>query len=165
MTIRPAKIEDMAAVADIYNHYITETTVTFETEAVTTSDREKWFETVLRERVPHRLLVAEENARLIGFSSSVRYHERSVLHFGDDQRVYLRNGESGRGVGKPLYKELLKNLESHPELHRAYALISLPNDASLRLHKKFGFTDVGTLDEAGRKFDRYLSVKILQRDL
>ncbi len=164
MTIRPAKIEDMAAVADIYNNYINETTVTFETEAVTTSDREKWFEQ-FSENGPHRLLVAEENARLIGFSSSVRYHERAAYYTSVMTSVYLRNGESGRGVGKLLYKELLKNLESHPELHRAYALISLPNDASLRLHKKFGFTDVGTLDEAGRKFDRYLSVKILQRNL
>ena len=71
----------MAAVADIYNHYINETTVTFETEAVTTSDREKWFEQ-FSENGPHRLLVAEENARLIGFLA--------VYAITNVQRITLR---------------------------------------------------------------------------
>ncbi len=162
--IRPATVEDMAAIADIYNHYILKTTVTFETEAVSEANRRVWFQQFSGDG-PHRLLVAEEEGAIQGFAASVRFHERAAYHTSVMTSVYLRDGQTGRGLGHRLYGVLLEMLDAQKGLHRAYALVSLPNEASLKLHEKFGFSKVGVLEEAGRKFDRYLSVEILQRSL
>ena len=154
----------MAAVADIYNHYILNTTITFETEAVSEENRRTWFKQ-FSENGPHRLYLAEESGEILGFACSTRYHERAAYYTSIMSSVYLKEEHSGKGTGRKLYSFLLETLAKIPDLHRAYALISLPNEASIVLHEKLGFKKVGTLDEAGRKFGRFLSVQILEKTL
>ena len=161
---RPATVEDMAAIADIYNHYILNTTITFETEADSESNRREWFQQFSVDG-PHQLFVTQEAGTIQGFAASVRFHERAAYHTSVMTSVYLRDGQTGRGLGHQLYTTLIEAMDAQASLHRAYALISLPNEASLKLHAKFGFTETGVLEEAGQKFGRYLSVQILQRPI
>lgn len=70
----------------------------------------------------------------------------------------------GKGLGSLLYTHLFQVLERQG-LHRAMAGVTLPNDTSLALHRKFGFTEIGTEHEVGRKFDRYWDVVRLERPL
>ena len=164
LKIRTAQEKDMSAIADIYNHYIVNTTITFETDVVSKADRREWFQQ-FSEDGPYRLYLAEEAGEVLGFACSVSYHERAAYYTSVMTSVYLRNGYAGKGIGQKLYTILLDALQAQIELHRAYALISLPNDASIKLHEKFGFTEVGVLEEAARKLDRYLSVQILEKRL
>ena len=161
---RPGRLEDMAAIADIYNHYILNTTITFETEAVSEEDRHIWFQQ-FSEDGPHRILVIEEAGGIMGFATSVRYHQRAAYYPSVMTSVYVRDGHAGKGIGGGLYSDLLNSIAGHPDLHRAYALISLPNLVSIKLHEKLGFKKVGMLNEAGRKFDRFISVQIMEKAL
>ena len=71
---------------------------------------------------------------------------------------------TGRGIGTILYKVLFDALRNE-DIHRVMAGITLPNDASVKIHRRFGFTDVGVFTESGRKFDRYWDVVWMQRPL
>jgi len=71
--------------------------------------------------------------------------------------IYLQQGALGRGVGGELYRELLARVRELP-VHLALSLIALPNDASVALHERLGFTFVGTFTEVGRKFDQWIDV-------
>jgi phosphinothricin acetyltransferase len=76
--------------------------------------------------------------------------------------IYLKPNTQGRGLGKILYSELFKRLEVE-DVHRAYAGITLPNDASRIIHQKFGFTSAGLYREVGRKFDQYWDVEQFEK--
>lgn len=78
--------------------------------------------------------------------------------------VYLAPDAGGRGIGTLLYKALFAALAGE-DLHRAYAGIAQPNEASTRLHERFGFRYVGTYREVGRKFGRYWDVAWYEKDL
>jgi len=71
---------------------------------------------------------------------------------------------TGRGIGTILYKVLFDALRNE-DIHRIMAGITLPNDASVKIHRRFGFTEVGVFSECGRKFDRYWDVVWMQRPL
>jgi len=70
----------------------------------------------------------------------------------------------GSGLGSRLYGALLKEVEARG-FHRCYAVVSLPNDVSLALHRKLGFVEVGVLDEVGFKDGRYISTMLLELKL
>jgi phosphinothricin acetyltransferase len=78
--------------------------------------------------------------------------------------VYLDPAATGRGVGSMLYQQLFTELQAE-DVHRAFAGVALPNPASVALHRRFGFTDVGTFTEVGRKNGRWWDVLWLQRSL
>jgi phosphinothricin acetyltransferase len=162
--IRNGRKEDAQSIADIYNYYITETSITFEIDPVTLENRQEWIQQFTDDG-PYQLLVAEQAGQLIGFASSVRYHPRAAYYTSVMPSIYLRDGFSGRGIGKLLYSNLIRRLEANPDNHKAFALISLPNPASLILHEKMGFKKVGILDEAGKKFGKFISVQIMERSL
>jgi phosphinothricin acetyltransferase len=78
--------------------------------------------------------------------------------------IYLAPGATGRGLGTRLYSALFAALEGE-DIHRAYAGVTLPNDASLRIHERFGFRQVGVYEEVGRKFGTYYDVAWLEKRL
>ncbi len=70
----------------------------------------------------------------------------------------------GRGIGRPLYGAMLAAVAA-AGAHRAYAIVALPNDASIRFHHAMGFRTLGVLDEAGHKMGRWWSTEMLERTL
>jgi phosphinothricin acetyltransferase len=78
--------------------------------------------------------------------------------------VYCANDAKGRGIGAMMYRVLLDALKNE-DINRILAGITIPNEASIKLHRKFGFTDVGVFTECGRKFDRYWDVVWMERPI
>jgi phosphinothricin acetyltransferase len=161
--IRPGSAADLAALNELYNHYVVQTPATFDVTPITRPERELWFGH-FDDRGPHRLLVAEERGRLVGFACSKEFHARAAYATSVETTVYLAAEAFGRGTGTRLYTKLFELLEAE-DVHRAYAGITLPNEASLALHRKLGFAAIGTWDEVGRKFGRYWSVCWLEKRL
>ncbi len=161
--VRPARRSDVAALAAIYNHYVEHSVATFDTEPVSVADRAAWLES-FSEAGPFRLLVAAAADRVLGCASSNRYRAHPAFAHTVELSIYLDPGGRGQGVGSLLYGALLDELRSEP-LHLAVAGIALPNDASVALHRKFGFTDVGILDEYAVKNGAYISSLWMQRRL
>ncbi|MFD8236080.1 GNAT family N-acetyltransferase [Streptomyces sp. NPDC059696] len=156
--VRPGVEDDLEALTALYNHYVAETAITFDTVIFTPEERRPWLLSH-PEDGPYRLMVATEpqTGRILGYATSSPFRVKPAYAPSVETTVYVAPGAGGRGVGSLLYTALFEAL-SGEDLHRAYAGIALPNEASARLHERFGFRHVGTFREVGRKFGRYWDV-------
>lgn len=163
--VRAGAAADLSALTDIYNHYVHETAITFDTVAFTPEERLPWLRSH-PEDGPHRLLVAQDvpSARILGYVTSSPFRPKPAYSTSVEVSVYCAPDAAGRGIGTLLYKALFEALEGE-DLHRAYAGIAQPNEASARLHLRFGFRHVGTYEEVGRKFGRYWDVAWYEKPL
>ncbi len=153
--VRPVASSDAAALARIYNHYVSETIVTFEEETVDAADFSRRIEEVVSASYPW--LVAEENGEIAGYTYATNWKRRRAYRFSVEVTVYLDPACARRGIGSRLYSELLPRLKS-AGIHAAMGGIALPNDASILLHEKFGFVKVAHFSEVGFKFGRWIDV-------
>ncbi|OKJ99633.1 GCN5 family acetyltransferase [Streptomyces sp. CB03234] len=163
--VRPGTEGDLTALTDIYNHYVRETAITFDTVPLTPAERRPWLHSH-PEDGPHRLLVAREAddpGTVLGYATSSPFRPKAAYAPSVEVSVYLSPEAGGRGIGTLLYGHLFQALAKE-DVHRAYAGIALPNEASVRLHTRFGFRHTGTFGEVGRKFGRYWDVAWYQKD-
>ena len=164
MTIRPVTQTDLPALVSILNHYISNTAITFDTQAYTEDTRVPWF-SQFADTGRHQCLVAESGeGKVLGYANSGPLRPKAAYDTSIEVSVYTDHQVPVKGLGSQLYDALFQRLVNE-DVHRAHALITLPNEASVGLHRKFGFYDVGTLHEAGRKFDRYHSVLWMEKKL
>ena len=162
--IRPGLLDDLPALLDIYNHQIVTSHSTFDLVEQTLEQRTEWFGHYSPDG-PHRLLVADVDGTAVGYATSSMFRAKAAYAPSVETTIYLATAATGQGIGRTLYGELLRQLEAHPGLHRAYAGVALPNDASEGLHRALGFTELGTYTEVGFKMGRYVDVRWYERDL
>jgi phosphinothricin acetyltransferase len=163
LDVRAGRIEDLPALTAIYNHYVEHTHVTFDLAPFTVEQRRTWF-AHYADSGPHRLLVAVDGDEVLGYATSSEFMTKPAYRPSVSTTIYCRQDAAGRGIGSTLYDALFAALADE-DVHRAYAGIALPNESSLALHRRFGFREVGTLREVGRKFDRWWDVTWLERAL
>ncbi|MGX1131295.1 phosphinothricin acetyltransferase [Streptomyces glaucescens] len=156
---------DLTALTDLYNHYVRETAITFDTEIFTPEERRPWLLSH-PEDGPYRLMVATDTGsqRILGYATSSPFRPKAAYGTSVEVTVYVAPGAGRRGIGTLLYEALFEALAGE-DLHRAYAGIAQPNEASARLHERFGFRHVGTYREVGRKFERYWDVAWYEKEL
>jgi phosphinothricin acetyltransferase len=162
--IRPAKPEDLPELVRIYNHYVTNTHITFDTKAFTVNQRRSWLDG-FSQAGPHRLLVSELAQRPIGYASSSAFRLKPAYDQSVETTIYLDPDFTGRGIGKLLYAAILDLIRAEKCVHRAYGGVALPNPVSIALHERLGFRLVGTFREVGFKFGRYWNVSWYEKDL
>jgi|SRR5580704_2515684 phosphinothricin acetyltransferase len=160
-SIRPATRADLPRLTEIYNYYIANTPITFDVDPYTVETRMPWFEEH-SETGRHRLLVAEENGIVIGYASSGRFRSKAAYDPSVESSIYCAPEATGRGLGSKLYAALFEALDAE-DINRIVAGVTIPNDASLALHRRFGFRAIGTFTEVGRKFGRFWDVSWLER--
>jgi len=154
--IRRIQPGDLPALLDIYNHYVRETPVTFDIAPRTLAQRQAWLEGFAAHG-RYQCFVAEKNGKAVGWASSHRYNDREAYETSVASSVYLAPDATGLGLGGRLYGALFEALAMQ-DVHRIFGGITLPNEASVRLHRSFGFEPVGVYREIGRKFGRYWDV-------
>ncbi|WP_215395940.1 arsinothricin resistance N-acetyltransferase ArsN1 family B [Rheinheimera oceanensis] len=156
ITIRAANTGDAAAIVAIYNHYITNTAVSFETEEIDAPQMQNRISEVLQANLPY--LVAEDsNGNITGYAYATKWRARFAYRFSVEISVYLAPGATGAGIGSMLYRQLFSQLKQRG-IHAVIAGIALPNDASIALHKKFAMTQVAEFKQVGFKFNQWLDV-------
>jgi phosphinothricin acetyltransferase len=161
--IRPGELRDLPRLTEIYNYYVRNSPATFDLYPFSVAERQEWFDHYHRDG-PHRLLVACSGADILGYATSSQFRVKPAYDTSVETTVYCDPTATGRGVGTALYTALFKQLASD-DVHRAFAGIVPPNDASIALHKRFGFTEIGIFPEVGRKFGRYWDVLWLWRPI
>ncbi|MFF2191885.1 GNAT family N-acetyltransferase [Streptomyces sp. NPDC058157] len=161
--VRPGVADDLEQLTRIYNHYVAETPVTFDVEPLTVEQRRPWL-LAHPDSGPHRLLVAEEGGKLLGYATSSAFRPKAAYATSVETSVYLAPEHVGRGVGSLLYTALFEVLERE-DVHLALAGMTLPNEASRRLHERFGFRPVGRFEGVGRKFGVFWDVAWFQKTL
>ncbi len=159
LVIRPATDADLQGLIDIYNHYVTGSQCTFDTAPFDLSTRQPWWEQFNGKR--HQCWLASNREQVVGYACTGTFKTKPAYDTSVEISVYVAPGSEGRGIGRRLYEVLLPQLAQHG-VHRVYAGIALPNDASIRLHEKFGFQQAAHFTEVGYKFERYWDVVWLQ---
>ena len=162
MRIRRATADDAAVIASIYAPYVTASVVSFETEPPDEAE--------VRSRIEaagdlYPWLVAKEGGgAVVGYAYACAFRPRPAYRFTVETTVYVADGAHRRGIGTLLYRALLPVLEAQG-FAQAIAAITLPNEASVRLHERLGFHQAGTYEKVGFKFREWRSVGLWQRPL
>ena len=161
MRLRAATPDDAAAIAEIYAPFVTASVVSFETDPPDAA--------AIRARIEaggalYPWIVAEEEGAMLGYAYATRFRERPAYRFTVETTVYLRADAAGRGLGSRLYAPLIATLEAQG-FTQAIAAITLPNEASVRLHERLGFAPAGTYRQVGWKLDGWNDVGLWQRPL
>ncbi|MEU5074207.1 N-acetyltransferase family protein [Streptomyces asoensis] len=168
--VRPEVGSDLEALTSLCNHYVRETPITFDTVAFTAEERRPWLLSH-PEDGPYRLMVATEadsqdipgaSQEILGYATSSPYRPKAAYSTSVEVTVHVAPHAGRRGT---LLHEALFEALSGEDLHRAYAVIAQPDEASARLHERFGFRHVGTYREVGRTFGRYWDVAWYEKEL
>lgn len=154
MDVRAALDTDLDAVAAIYAREVREGTATFD---ITPPPRSKWEGLLASAHPGDHFVVAVVEGDVVGFAYSSAFRPKGAYDRTREVTVYVDPSAAGRGVGRLLYDDLLARME-RGGVHTALACISLPNDASERLHRACGFERQGVLRDVGRKFDRWIDI-------
>jgi phosphinothricin acetyltransferase len=161
MTVREAGVADAPAIAAIYAAAAESSHATFDLEGRPVG----WWEAVLAGPEYECLVAVDADADVVlGYARTSRHKEKPAYATTVETSVYVTDAARGRGVGRALYATLLERLDAGPRL-LAVAGVALPNDASERLHRAHGFTEVGTFHSVGVKFGREWDVRWYERPL
>lgn len=155
MLIRNVTREDVPALCSLYNYYIEHTAISFETEKVAENEMLRRVDEITGAGFPY--YVGEADAEVVGFCYLHTWNKRKAYDTTAEVSIYLDRNHLGRGYGSRLLAHLLERADRQ-RLHSLVAGICLPNEASVRLHERFGFRQVSLFREVGRKFDRLWDV-------
>ncbi|ROR31709.1 phosphinothricin acetyltransferase [Mobilisporobacter senegalensis] len=159
--IRIANEGDVEEILNIYGYYINSTAITFEYEVPSLSEFKKRMEKVQKQ---FPWLVYEKDGAIIGYAYASLHKERAAYQWNVELSIYLSNNNTGNRVGTRLYESLL-NIVTYQGYKNAYGCITLPNERSIALHKRFGFEEIGVFHNAGNKFNRWHDVIWLGKQL
>ena len=159
--VREASQRDAAACAAIYEPYVTDTAVTFESVPPTAAEMAERIERAAR---GHAWLVLELDGRVVGYAYGGVFSARPAYRWSCEVSVYLEPGRRRTGGGRMLYEALLSRLAERG-FRMAAAGMTLPNDASAGLHRAMGFEPVGTFMRIGFKHGAWHDVAWMQRTL
>lgn len=164
-TIRPAIESDLLEIQRIYNRAIQSGVATWDEEPWSMGKRVTWWLDEHRDDPWSPVLVADDGeGGLAGFAYLSRMSQKSGWRFTREDTIYIDAAHQGKGLGRTLLTALLDEARRlGPRL--IIASIESENVASINLHRSLGFEDVGTMENAGFKFGRWLSCTYLQLDL
>jgi len=159
--IRPLDVNDAQQLLDIYNYYVLNTSVTFDIEVLTIENFKDKLNTI---KSDYPFIVFEEDNKILGYAYGSKFRPKTAYNYVVESTVYVKHTAHGKQIGTKLYAELLQQLKNI-NLHTVLGVLTIPNDASIKLHEKFGFEQVANLREVGFKFGEWQHVGIWQLKL
>lgn len=158
--IREARIEDLEAILAIVNDAILNTTAIYDYDVRTLNDQISWFEEKKAHGFPI-IVATDENDAVLGFGTYGSFRVKIGYKFTVEHSVYVKDGLSGKGIGRQILSELI-SLAKSQKLHTMIGIIDAENSGSIAFHEKFGFKKAGILKQVGYKFNKWLDVQIMQ---
>ena len=159
--IRPATEADARSLLAIYRPFVESSVISFETVA---PDVDEFSARIRKTLQSWQWLVAEKDHQCIGYAYGSSHRERAAYRWSVEVSAYVRPDQHRKGIGRSLYSKLFDDL-IQMGFCNAYAGVTLPNEASVALHRSVGFEYVGTFGAVGRKFGKWHDVAWFQRRL
>ena len=161
MIIRQALINDAEEIINIYNWYIENTAITFETKKISADDMKQRISKNLTE---YEWLVCEVEGKVIGYAYYSSFRAREAYKHTAESTIYISNDYKNKGFGSILYERLFR-IAKKKGIREIIGIVSLPNNESVSFHHKQGFKDIGVLRKVGYKFGKYIDIVILQKTI
>jgi len=155
MNIRKVRLDDACAICNIYNYYIENTAISFETIPVSETEMKQRINEIIN--TGYLFYIGEIDGKIIGYYYTHRWNNRCAYKSTVEESIYIDKDEIGKGYGTKLFEHLLKHIDKRTT-HVLIAGICIPNENSVRLHEKFGFKQISHMKEIGRKFDQWQDV-------
>jgi L-amino acid N-acyltransferase YncA len=155
MEIRKVTLDDASRICSIYNYYIVNTAITFETEPVKEDEMKQRIADIINEGLPYYVGVID--GKIVGYYYIHKWNNRCAYSSTKEVSIYLDKDQKGKGLGSILFDHLFKNVDRE-KVHVLISGITIPNDSSVKLHEKFGFKQASHMKEIGRKFEEWRDV-------
>lgn len=163
-TVRDATLADLPSVREIYNHYVMNSTVTFDEKPMTNAEMRKKYEKVTGKKMP--FIVAENPAgQILGYANVYPWKEKAAYRYTVENSIYLGPAATGRGLGTALLSELIERSRAAGLKEIIAVIADRGAEASIAIHQKFGFVEIGHMGKVGYKFDRWLGTVLMQKSL
>jgi L-amino acid N-acyltransferase YncA len=157
--LRAATANDLPDILEIVNHNILNSTAVYDYDPKTLTDMQMWLAEKYDANWP--VIVAEQDGKVIGYGSYGPFRVKIGYRFTVEHSVYAADNYKGKGIGRLLLTRLIA-LAREGGYHNMIGGIDADNTGSIEFHRKFGFTDAGTIKEAGYKFGRWLDLTFMQ---
>ncbi|MDO4785168.1 MAG: GNAT family N-acetyltransferase [Propionibacteriaceae bacterium] len=162
LKIRRARADDLAAIAQIYNEAGVQTTASYDTEPVSLESRTAWLK--LHEVRDHPVLVLVRDEEVVGYAEYDSFRDKAGYAHTVEHTIYVREGHRSAGGGRMLMAALIDHARGQ-QVHTMVGFIDSANTDSIEFHRSLGFSEVGRMPQAGRKFGSWLDLVIVQRIL
>lgn len=156
MIIRKAEQRDLKELLDIYNYEVENGVATLDLKPKTAEQWQKWIDE--HNVGNHPLIVAELDGKCAGYASLSGYREKEAYKSTVELSVYIAPDSRRQGIATALMEEILRLAKENEGIHTVVSVITSGNEASRKLHERFGFEFCGTIREVGEKFGRYLDI-------
>lgn len=163
LILRDARESDMPAVQAIYAHHVIHGTASFELEPPTLEQMLQRRADICANGLPY--LIAERDGEVVGYAYATPYRPRPAYRFTVEDSVYVREGMAGFGIGHALLGAVIQHCTASGRRQMVAIIGNSENSASIRLHARLGFRQVGVFESVGFKHGRWLDTVIMQREL
>lgn len=163
LTIRLANESDLRGVLEIYSHYVLNSTFSLEETPPDLDEVKKRYLTSVERGMPY--LVAKIGDKVVGFCYAFPYRVRSAYKYTVEESVYVHKDFRGKKIGDMLLRELVEQCKKKGFKQVVGVIVGIENEDSIKLHKKLGFLEVGLLKKVGFKFEKWIDIIIMQREL
>jgi len=150
--------QDLNRIVEIYNWAIENTSATFDTDRKTTQSQLGWFES---HDEKHPVIVARENGRVLAWGSISPWSDRCAYSGTGEISFYVDPDFHRKGIGFNILKRLIE-IGKEKNFRTLVSRIAGKSEASVHLHKKLGFSNIGTMKNVGKKFDEIIDVHLMQ---
>ena len=162
--IRDATSHDIPHMLEIYNHYVLNSTVTFDEDPLTLTEMRSKFAKVQQLGYPWLVAVSPRGV-ILGYAYVIPWKPKAAYRFTVENSIYLGPASTGKGLGRALMAALLPRAKAAGVKEVIAVIADKGADASLALHRNFGFTEIGHMGKVGFKFGRWLGTVLMQRSL
>ena len=163
-SIRDATKEDLPEILAIYNHYVANSTVTFDEEPMVLKDLRSRFQQLAKLGFPF-IVAQSPGGQLLGYANVSPWKQKAAYRYTVENSIYLGPASRGKGLGRVLMAELIERSRAAGICEIVAVIADRGAEASIRLHRDFGFKEIGRLGRVGFKFDRWLGTILMQKSL
>ena len=163
-SIREATLQDMPDIREIYNHYVANSTVTFDEDPMTLREWKSKYAYLHKLGMP--FIVAESpSGQILGYALVSPWKQKKAYRFTVENSIYLGAASTGKGLGPVLMQELIARSKAAGLKEMIAVIADKGAEASIKMHENFGFTEIGRMGRVGYKFERWLGTVLMQKSL
>jgi phosphinothricin acetyltransferase len=162
--LRQATERDVPHMLEIYNHYVLNSTVTFDEDRLMLKEMRTKFRDVERLGFPW-LVAVSPTGMILGYAYVTPWKAKAAYRYTVEDSIYLSPAASGKGIGKALMERLLEDAKAAGIKEVIAVIADRGAEASIAIHEKFGFTKIGEMGKVGFKFGRWLGTVLMQKSL